>query len=173
MSGPEHYHVAELLLAEAREQPGEASARSMAAAQVQGIGRLVCGRQDGGERSFPGREGGWAPAGAAVGAGGCPLRVVPDEPAHPEQEIACLAHGQGGQQPLLGDDRVPPQVNPLPGRPHADHGIGCAMELRFGHRQAGEAVRSGGERAQGQFAEVSGDGRGLRHPLPPARGHVG
>jgi len=34
MSGPEHYHAAELLLAEAREQPGEASARSMAAAQV-------------------------------------------------------------------------------------------------------------------------------------------
>jgi len=34
MSGPEHYHAAELLLAEAREQPGEGSARSMAAAQV-------------------------------------------------------------------------------------------------------------------------------------------
>jgi hypothetical protein len=34
MTGPEHYHAAELLLAEAAERPGEASARSIAAAQV-------------------------------------------------------------------------------------------------------------------------------------------
>ena len=67
--------------------------------------------------AVPGCEGGWAPARAAVGAGGCPLRVVPDKPAHPEQEIARLAHRWRRQQPLLGDDRVPHQVNPLPGLP--------------------------------------------------------
>jgi len=34
MTGPEHFRAAELLLAEAGEQPGEASARSIATAQV-------------------------------------------------------------------------------------------------------------------------------------------
>jgi predicted secreted Zn-dependent protease len=34
MTGSEHYHAAELLLAEAEAQPGEASARSIATAQV-------------------------------------------------------------------------------------------------------------------------------------------
>jgi len=34
MTGPEHYRAAELLLAEAAERPGVASARSMTAAQV-------------------------------------------------------------------------------------------------------------------------------------------
>lgn len=34
MNGPQHFRVAELLLAEAGEQPGEASARSIATAQV-------------------------------------------------------------------------------------------------------------------------------------------
>jgi len=37
MNGPEHYHAAELLLAEAAEQPGEASARSIATGQVHAI----------------------------------------------------------------------------------------------------------------------------------------
>jgi len=41
MNGPEHYHAAELLLAEAGEQPGEASARSIATAQVHATLALV------------------------------------------------------------------------------------------------------------------------------------
>jgi len=41
MNGPEHYQAAELLLAEAAEQPGEASARSIATAQVHATLALV------------------------------------------------------------------------------------------------------------------------------------
>ena len=37
MTGPEHYRAAELLLAEAAERPGEASARSIATARVHAI----------------------------------------------------------------------------------------------------------------------------------------
>jgi len=40
-AGPEHYHAAGLLLAEAAEQPGEASARSIAAARVHATLALV------------------------------------------------------------------------------------------------------------------------------------
>jgi len=37
MTGPEHFRAAETLLAEAESQPGEASARNMAAAQVHAV----------------------------------------------------------------------------------------------------------------------------------------
>jgi hypothetical protein len=37
MNGPEHFRAAETLLAEAESQPGEASARSIAGAQVHAV----------------------------------------------------------------------------------------------------------------------------------------
>jgi hypothetical protein len=37
MTGPEHFRAAETLLAEAESQPGEASARNIAAAQVHAV----------------------------------------------------------------------------------------------------------------------------------------
>ena len=49
MTGSEHHHAAGLLLAEAETQPGEASARSIAAAQVHAVLALAAATAIGAE----------------------------------------------------------------------------------------------------------------------------
>ena len=61
----------------------------------QGINCLMCCRYDGRDRGRSRGQRRWSPLRSAVGTGWSPVRVVPDQPPHPEHEIASLGHGRG------------------------------------------------------------------------------